>query len=679
MCPGHGAINVSNVEQFKQAIRDVGLQPPDNIQPGKFHRFPGMGKSRGNDAGWCKLFDDLRGGSFGDFSTGLDQDWQAETERTYTFEERQAFKEKCEAERKAREAEQLKRHIAAATQAVKLISAATDDPAQHPYAVKKIVDFGPLVKRGVWPQRGWTDALLIPIYSADGKMSTLEAINADGEKDYLKGGCKRGGFHPLGTIRGANRVLIGEGLATVAAVHAVTKIPAAAAMDKGNLSAVAMAVLNLSPEAEIILLADNDIKPDGSNPGIKAATEAALIIGGRVAIPELNGEKCDFWDVWQVLGADAVLDQLSIQTTSDPWEDGDNIGLNAKPAEYLINRILETSAHGILGAQSQAFKSFLAIKLAHSICTGNDFFGHEVFTTGKVLYVCGEGKGALQRRIKAAQIAFGDFNGNLKIWNGEIGIDNHPSIIALKNDIARLKPALVIFDTFSSLLHGETSENDNGEVAKVLRYISDACSVGKTSSLVIHHFGKDDSKGFRGASAFFNNTDFAFVMKREVDSMNTELSCLKMKDGELFEPITMTARVVGLGMQNQDGTESTSLILELSKNSVLKPKNKTKRALKGNDDVVLTALAEALDKVGIPPPACVKAKYAGFNSPSQSNRKITTRKTWRDQAFQVLSVDSEDDKKKYDAKLKAFNRSVGKLFKDGYVILHDDYVWRLYD
>jgi putative DNA primase/helicase len=287
----------SAIGSFKTAMLANGLHPPDVIQPGKFHRFPGMHKKRVNTAGWCKLFEDERGGVFGDFSAGLDEHWQAETERTYSAEERQAFLQRCEAERKVRDAEQLQLHEATAAKALEILAKAGSDPSKHPYAQKKAVPLGSILKRGAWPQRGWTDALLIQIYGADGKIWALEAINADGEKDYLKGGRKRGGFHPLGKIRGANRVLIGEGLATVAAVHAVDGAPAVAAMDAGNLSAVALAVRTLAPDAEIVLLADNDIKPDGTNPGLKAATEAAQAIGGRVAVPELDGQKCDFWDL----------------------------------------------------------------------------------------------------------------------------------------------------------------------------------------------------------------------------------------------------------------------------------------------------------------------------------------------------------------------------------------------
>jgi putative DNA primase/helicase len=314
------------LESFKTAIQAHGLQPPDTIQPGKMHRFPGFDKKRGDDAGWCKLFDDRRGGVFGDFSTGLDEHWQAEIERTSTAEERQAFNQRIEAERRAREVEEGKRHEAAAARVAEILATASGNLAQHPYAVRKAIDFGPKVKRGAWPQRDWTDALLIPIYAEDGQIWTLEAINTDGEKDYLKGGRKRGGFHPLGKIRGASRVLIGEGLATVAAVHAVVDSPAAAAMDSGNLPAVARAVRKFAPDAEIILLADNDIKRNGVNPGLKAATEAAKAVGGRVAVPDLGGQSCDFWDLWNQCGADAVNDALANARRPEPATPSDPTG-----------------------------------------------------------------------------------------------------------------------------------------------------------------------------------------------------------------------------------------------------------------------------------------------------------------------------------------------------------------
>ena len=329
-----------HIEQFRATLLAAGLKPPTIIKPGRFHRFPGVDKRPGDDAGWCKLFEDGCGGVFGDFSSGLEGHWQVETECLYSEDERAAFRLRCESERQSREKQERQRHHAAAVKAQAILAAASGDPAGHPYAYQKRVSLGRLVKRGVWPQRDWDDALLIPIYGPDGHLWSLEAINPDGEKDFLKGGRKRGGFHPLGKIRGAARILVGEGLATVAAVHVVDGSPAVAAMDAGNLETVAQAIRKLSPNAELILLADNDLKTDGSNPGLTAAIKAAQAISGHVVIPTLNGGKCDFLDVWHELGADAVSHCLAqAQDLSIPTKTEINNGHTTANAGQLPERL----------------------------------------------------------------------------------------------------------------------------------------------------------------------------------------------------------------------------------------------------------------------------------------------------------------------------------------------------
>ena len=72
------------ISQFKDAILNAGLTPPDHIEPGKIYRFPGADKSASNKAGWCKLFEDGIGGVYGDYSTGLSASWQAKRETPYS-------------------------------------------------------------------------------------------------------------------------------------------------------------------------------------------------------------------------------------------------------------------------------------------------------------------------------------------------------------------------------------------------------------------------------------------------------------------------------------------------------------------------------------------------------------------------------------------------------------------
>ncbi|MDP2201764.1 MAG: DUF3987 domain-containing protein [Methylicorpusculum sp.] len=479
--------DINSIESFKTEIRTHGLEPPDTIHPGEIHRFPGLGKKSGNEAAWCKMFDDRRGGVFGDYSTGLSGNWQIETESTFTDEERAAFKRRIEAERQQRQIQDLQRHDAAARLAIELLAAAVDEPSKHPYALKKYVDLGSLIKRGAWPQRGWTDALLIPIYGADSKIWTLEAINSDGEKDYLKNGRKRGGFYPLSKIRGSSRLLIGEGLATVAAVHAVDGAPAVAAMDAGNLTAVAITVRKLAPGAEIILLADNDIRADGTNPGLKAATEAAQSVSGQVAVPELNGKKCDFWDVWHERGADAVRDALAknrdvstLTGSTIPTDDGKHWpkpqALTAKmdPEAYPLDALpdmireavdevaafvkapLPLVAGSALGALSLATQAHCDIERAPGLSGPAGLFLLSIADSGERKTTC-DGfftKPICQYEAERALLAkplMDDHVAELAAWNAE----RDGLLLAIKDAGKKNKPTQNLREELKNLEHGK--------------------------------------------------------------------------------------------------------------------------------------------------------------------------------------------------------------------------------
>jgi len=90
--------------EFQQAIRAAGLNPPEVIEPGKFYRFPGIGKRNDNTAGWCKQFPDGTGGVFGDFAAGFSEAWQAKRDKPMSEGERREWQERIEREKREAEA-----------------------------------------------------------------------------------------------------------------------------------------------------------------------------------------------------------------------------------------------------------------------------------------------------------------------------------------------------------------------------------------------------------------------------------------------------------------------------------------------------------------------------------------------------------------------------------------------
>ncbi len=350
---------------------------------------------------------------------------------------------------------------------------------------------------------------------------------------------------------------------------------------------------------------------------------------------------------------------------------GNDLARNAKAPVYLIDGIIEQDAHGIIYGASMSFKSFVVLEMAHCIANGRDFMGHKVKKQGAVIYVCGEGAGGVGRRLKAQIITNGEFENDFHLLNESIDIGSDSDMSELKLAIEQIKPVLVIFDTFASLVCG-VNENDNGAVGAVLNLIRDTCrNEFGTSSITVHHTGKDTDKGSRGASAFKNNVDFEIELKRSNDFC-TVMQCEKMKEGEHFKDIHMIRTVIDLGIFDDDMKESTSLVLKLTDAA----KADNKKALDSEERKVLEVLTKLMTSDDAMEPS--KSVIDLFpDNPEKAPKKVITVRTWLENSNEVITVTSEPEKEK-NAKRSRFNRTRTKLYKNGFIGVHGDVVWIAY-
>ena len=329
------------LSNFRDAIRAAGLEPPDAIEPGKLHRFPGVGKRDGNTAGWCKLFDDGLGGCFGDWSSGFSENWQAKRDKPFSQAERTAFMRRVEEARKHAEAERQQQYADAAVKAASIWNAATPADDDHPYLVRKgIKTNGARLHQG---------ALVIPVRSG-GELQSLQFINDDGGKRFLSGGRISGGYFSIGTIQGAYALCIAEGFATGATIHQATGYPVVVAFNAGNLEPVAKAMHHNLPDLPILICADDDADTEG-NPGITKANHAALVVGGKVAIPNFGDQRpagvTDFNDMAALLGLEAVATVIHgainpDQPDNDGWPDPLPLTAKIDPEAYPLDALPET-------------------------------------------------------------------------------------------------------------------------------------------------------------------------------------------------------------------------------------------------------------------------------------------------------------------------------------------------
>lgn len=255
----------------------------------------------------------------------------------YTSEQIAQMGRERDARREAQRIETERAERKAAATAAEIWGTASDASADHPYLKRKGIQAHGLKWVDTWSKDfvdhetgevktvSVANALVLPIWSAPGRISSLQAIFASDknrlkrDKDYLSDGKKQGGYFFIGSISAdTHTVLVCEGFATGATLHEATDYPVMVAFDAGNLQPVAESLRAKLPGCGIVVCADNDAftaraNGEAYNPGVEAATKAAEAVRGILCVPvftALDGKPTDFNDLAKMAGLEAVASQI---------------------------------------------------------------------------------------------------------------------------------------------------------------------------------------------------------------------------------------------------------------------------------------------------------------------------------------------------------------------------------
>ena len=286
-----------------QACAEVGVEYKKVPQDGRWHKANVDGDTKGKNDARIKLFSDGQGGHVWNHK-GSDRLFFVRDVRKLSAAELVERKSLAEQARADAEAERAKLAEEAASKCAELWGIAANVDGGHAYIESK----------GIKPAgaKQLRDALLIPLRDTDGELRSLQFIQPDASKRFKTGGTVAGCYCALGGKPGADApLLICEGWATACSLHEATGYPVAAAMNAGNLLAVAQGLRAKLPDVPMIVCADDDIETIG-NPGLTKAREAAQAIGALLAVPDFGPERpdgsTDFNDMAVACGRGAVLD-----------------------------------------------------------------------------------------------------------------------------------------------------------------------------------------------------------------------------------------------------------------------------------------------------------------------------------------------------------------------------------
>lgn len=275
--------------QLVKAMRAAGIHPTEDIaaklvaHTGEMIRFGCEGERKGKRNGFAILYLDGRpAGAFGNWATQTKGTWKADD---YSPRACNRFLTMQNCAAKADAVVLQIREVAIAAQA--MLEKAGPAAVNHPYLARKC-----LPPIGLYQH---SQQLLVPMTDIFGRLWNLQRINADGFKAYLRGPRKERIFWSVGLVLAEDnapdpdRIYIGEGMATMLAVHVTEGVPVVAAMDTCNLEPCARALRARYPRSMIVICADDDAATAnriGKNPGMNAAEAAAAAVGGWIATPQ---------------------------------------------------------------------------------------------------------------------------------------------------------------------------------------------------------------------------------------------------------------------------------------------------------------------------------------------------------------------------------------------------------
>ena len=226
------------------------------------------------------------------------------------------------------------------------------------------------------------------------------------------------------------------------------------------------------------------------------------------------------------------------------------------PVKWRLKGVFPYEGLAALYGPCASGKSFLATDLSIAIAEGNHWFGIRT-TQSKVIYVALEGESGFKNRVAAWELE------NNRTLPANMFMVMQPFQITNPTDVNELAESIphgsvVIVDTLNRAAptSDENSSKEMGEILQACKWLQ-----GLIGGLVVlvHHTGKDTTKGARGHSSLFAALDGAIEVEKSNDKRSWSIA--KAKDGQDGKNFPFNLKVHNLGT-DADGDDITSCTIE---------------------------------------------------------------------------------------------------------------------
>jgi hypothetical protein len=291
----------------------------------------------------------------------------------------------------------------------------------------------------------------------------------------------------------------------------------------------------------------------------------------------------------------------------EAWDD-----IEDEPVEWLVQGVIPQRSFVALYAPPASFKSFVALDIAECIATGRSFLGNQISKQGAVLYIAGEGHGGIGTRIKALKIHHGTPEGTpvyflrrqVNLRSSQTDLKDLVQAIDDLKAIHEIHFEMIIIDTLARAFGGG-NENASEDMGAFITAAGAIQGKYECSLLVVHHAGKDATKGLRGHSSLLGavDTELEIIRIEGAQPPKGILHISKQKDGEDGQRIGFRMVEVTTGSSGVIDFEGASSLaveadeeMDTDRPNQATPPNRTGAGL--NQRLALSCLHDAIKKFG---------------------------------------------------------------------------------
>jgi hypothetical protein len=226
------------------------------------------------------------------------------------------------------------------------------------------------------------------------------------------------------------------------------------------------------------------------------------------------------------------------------------------PIQWRLKGVFPHEGLAAIYGPSASGKSFVAIDFCAALAEGCPWFGIRT-TQSEVNYVALEGESGLKNRVAAWELENQrQLPQSMRMVMQPFQITNPTDV----NELAATVPygSVVIVDTLNRAAptSDENSSKEMGEILQACKWLQK--QIGGLV-LLVHHTGKDTTKGARGHSSFYAALDGAIEVEKSNDKRSWSIA--KAKDGQDGKSFPFSLKLHNLG-KDSDGDEITSCTIE---------------------------------------------------------------------------------------------------------------------